>query len=138
MKTNFGSKLERRINEIEDEQAHEVGIALRRKARELTPEDSGNLRKAIRMSARKREKSIYVYADYSKTVNKKTGFNYGRWIFEGEPNPILWANKSRYMIFRTKMSNGRPVFAKKVVNPVNYRIFEEAKKQVLAERKKRG
>lgn len=138
MKTNFGSKLERRINEIEDEQAHEVGIALRRKARELTPEDSGNLRKAIRMSARKREKSIYVYVDYSKTVNKKTGFNYGRWIFEGEPNPILWANKSRYMIFRTKMSNGRPVFTKKVVNPVNYRIFEEAKKQVLAERNKRG
>lgn len=138
MKTNFGSKLERRINEIEDEQAHEVGIALRKKARELTPEDSGNLRKAIRMSARKREKSIYVYVDYSKTINKKTGFNYGRWIFEGEPSPILWAHNSKYMIFRTKRSNGRPVFAKKVVNPVNYRIFEEAKKQVLAERKKRG
>lgn len=135
MKTNFGLKIDRRINEIADEKAHEIGLALRKKARDLTPSDSGNLKKAIRMSARKREKAIYVYVDYSKTINKKTGFNYGKWIFEGEPNPILWAKKGKHMIFRTKQSGKKPVFARKVVSPVNYNIFQEAKRQVLAERK---
>lgn len=136
-KNNFGTKLDRRINEIADEQAHEVGIALRKKVRELVPKDTGLLRQSIHMSARKREKSVYVFVDYSKTINKRNGFNYGKWIIEGEPKPWFdTKNRGHKMRFYYK---GKWTATYHVESPTKFPVFQQAKQEVLAERRaKRG